>query len=415
MLSSIIMPQSNCLKAVLVLLFVPLFLSAQNTNSPYSRFGFGQLEQQALGKTKGMGNVGVGIRDRNAINPLNPASFSALDTMTMIFDFGVNASMSRFKESGLHQDNPNGGLDYVAMKIPLKRWWGVAAGLMPYSKVGYSFLSNGTLPDGTSFTEASAGSGGLSTFFLGTSVALWKNLGVGINYKYYSGLITQSSGKTFDRTGTNSTAASEYWHLNGSSLDVGVQYQHLLNPKNRFAVGLTYSDRMPLRNELVKTNITTDTNTVTSTSTFELPRTIGAGVSWVYDDRLTLAVDYRFEQWADAAFRGVTDSLTNRSQFSIGMEYLPSFVTNRYYKAIKYRLGATYSNSYIGNDVGDLRNLGLTLGFGLPLRGNQRSALNIAFEVGKVLPPRSNMLHETYYKVSLGMTFNENWFFKRKL
>ncbi|OPZ97149.1 MAG: hypothetical protein BWY72_01339 [Bacteroidetes bacterium ADurb.Bin416] len=111
----------------------------------------------------------------------------------------------------------------------------------------------------------------------------------------------------------------------------------------------------------------------------------------------------------------MTDSLTNRSQLSVGMEYLPSYVTNRYYKAIKYRLGATYSNSYIGNDVGDLRNIGLTVGFGLPLRGNQRSALNVAFEVGKLLPPRSDMVNETYYKVSIGMTFNESWFFKRKL
>jgi hypothetical protein len=409
------MPQPNCLKAALILLFVPLFLTAQNTNSPYSRFGYGQLEHQALGKTKGMGNVGIGMRDRNAINPLNPASYSALDTMTMLFDFGVNASMSTYREPNAFQGRPNGGLDYVAMKIPLKRWWGVAIGLQPFSKVGYGYSYQGTLTNGTTYTEAFAGSGGMTTLFLGTSVALWKNLGVGINYKYYSGLISQSSGTAFSDNRINSSSRSEYWHLNGSSLDVGLQYQQTIDPKNKLVFGVTFSEKMPLNNEVILTNLTTDTTTITRSSTFELPRTLGAGLSWVYDDRLTLALDYRLEQWSGSAFKGVTDSLTNRSQLSVGMEYLPSYVTNRYYKAIKYRLGATYSNSYIGNDVGDLRNIGLTVGFGLPLRGNQRSALNVAFEVGKLLPPRSDMVNETYYKVSIGMTFNESWFFKRKL
>lgn len=405
----------NCLKAALVLLFMPIFLSAQNTNSPYSRFGYGQLESQALGRTKGMGNVGVGLRERNLINPLNPASYSAIDTMTMLFDFGVNASVSTFRENNLRQGKPNGGLDYVAMKFPLKRWWGVGVGLMPFSSVGYSFSYDGKMPNGTTYTQTYAGSGGLSTFFLGTSVALWKHLGVGVNYKYYSGLITQSSGTVFNANWINPTSAIEYWHLNGHSLDLGLQYQHKFNEKNHFTLGLTYAERLPFHAELVTTNITTDTMTTTTSAPFDLPRTIGAGLSWVYDERLTMAVDVRFENWGGAAFRGVTDSLTNRTQVNIGVEYLPAFITNRYYQAVKYRIGATYSNGYTGNDVGDVRNIGLTLGFGLPLRGNQRSGLNLAFEVGKLLPPRADMLHETYYKLSIGMTFNETWFFKRRL
>ena len=99
--------------------------------------------------------------------------------------------------------------------------------------------------------------------------------------------------------------------------------------------------------------------------------------------------------------------------------------TPHYYQAIKYRFGGYYSDSYIknfeyysdltsANKIGNIRNVGLTFGIGLPLRG-QRSEMNLSFEAGKLLLPSASMIHENYYKLSLGITFNETWFFKRKL
>lgn len=407
------MPDPKRLKTAFFLLLTPLFLAAQNTDSPYSRFGYGELNQAAFGQTKGMGGVGIGIRENNMINAANPASYSALDTMTMLFDFGLNVSSTRFKQNGASMNTPNGGLDYVSMKIPLKRWWGAAIGLYPISKVGYSYSFVNKLSNGSEYTGTYTGTGGLNAFFLGTSVAVGKNLALGVNGKYISGQITQTSLEDFQSTSIKDVNVSEYWYLKGAALDLGLQYKYRINKRNNLVLGATFSEKVPLKNTVYKVSVSTDTSYSTTSSSFDVPRTVGLGLSWIYDRRLTLALDVNHQQWSGTAYNGVVDSLSDMTRVSVGMEYLPSFMANHYYKAIKYRLGGSYSNSYIKNDMGNLHNLGLTLGFGLPL--NQSSALNVAFEVGKVIPPVSSMLSETYFKVSLDMTFNETWFFKRKL
>jgi len=407
------MSESKRLKTALLLLFIPLFLVAQNTNSPYSRFGYGVLDQVSFGHTKGMGGVGIGIRENNMINAANPASYSAVDSMTMLFDFGLNASSTLYKQGRASMSTSNGGMDYVAMKVPLKRGWGAAIGLYPLSKVGYSYSFENELSNGDNYTGSYTGTGGLNAFFLGTSVALGKHVSLGVNYKYIFGQITQSSYEDFESTEIKDVNVSEYWYLNGSAFDAGIQYKQRINKLNEFVVGATFSEKVPLNNSVYKISVSTDTSYSTTSSNFDVPRTVGVGVSWIYDQRLTLAFDINRQQWAGAAFNGAVDSLSNMTRISVGMEYLPSFAATRYYKAVKYRLGGNYSDSYIKNDMGNLKNIGLSLGFGLPL--NQNSALNVAFEVGKVIPPLSTMISETYFKVSLDMTFNENWFFKRKL
>src|SRR5665647_1873701 len=113
------------LPATLFLLLTLQTLLAQNTNSTYSRYGYGYLETPAMGKTRAMGGIGYGIHDRGLINVLNPASFADVDTMNMLFDFGLSAQLTSFKEGAVNQYNPNAYLDHVGMKFALKPKWGV--------------------------------------------------------------------------------------------------------------------------------------------------------------------------------------------------------------------------------------------------------------------------------------------------
>ena len=59
-----------------------------NTNSPYTRYGYGQLADQGSGNSKGMGGIAYGLRDRYQINFANPASYTAVDSLTFLFDGG---------------------------------------------------------------------------------------------------------------------------------------------------------------------------------------------------------------------------------------------------------------------------------------------------------------------------------------
>ena len=68
------------------------------TNSPYSQYGIGVLSDQSQGFSRGMNGVGLAYRKGNAVNTLNPASYSAVDSLTMIFDVGLSGQITNFKE-----------------------------------------------------------------------------------------------------------------------------------------------------------------------------------------------------------------------------------------------------------------------------------------------------------------------------
>ena len=56
-------------------------IAAQNnTNSPYTRYGYGQLQDQGFSVSQSMGGISYGLRSNATINPGNPASYSAIDS-----------------------------------------------------------------------------------------------------------------------------------------------------------------------------------------------------------------------------------------------------------------------------------------------------------------------------------------------
>ena len=65
-------------------------MAQSGTNSPYTRYGFGQLSDQSFGNSKAMGGIAYGLRDGLHINAANPASYSAVDSLTFLFDAGMS-------------------------------------------------------------------------------------------------------------------------------------------------------------------------------------------------------------------------------------------------------------------------------------------------------------------------------------
>ena len=57
---------------------------------------------------------------------------------------------------------------------------------------------------------------------------------------------------------------------------------------------------------------------------------------------------------------------------------------------------------------------GVSVGFGLPLVDN-RSLVNVSFEYTKINPSGKNMIDEQYFRFTVNYTFNEMWFWKKKV
>jgi hypothetical protein len=119
------------------------------------------------------------------------------------------------------------------------------------------------------------------------------------------------------------------------------------------------------------------------------------------------------QQWNKALFFGKTDSLSNRTKIALGAEYIPNPRGNKYTDRIRYRVGLNLSDPYYkvnGNNLN--KNFGISFGIGLPLRTSS-TMVNAAIEYGKV--GEKSLFREDYFKLTFNATFNENWFFKRKL
>ena len=103
--------KSIILVAICILSQMSLF-AQNNTNSPYTRFGYGELADRSFGAGRAMGGIGYGLRSSKQINPLNPASYTSIDSMTFIFDFGASAQLSWFDDGQNKQNNYNGNIEY---------------------------------------------------------------------------------------------------------------------------------------------------------------------------------------------------------------------------------------------------------------------------------------------------------------
>ena len=415
--------------SVCLIWMMTMGLMAQtSTNSPYTRYGFGHLSDQNFGNSQAMGGISYGLRNGLQVNAANPASYSAVDSLTFIFDAGMSLQNANFKEGNVKTNAKNSSVDYIAMQFRLMKGLGFTAGFLPYSTVGYSMNRNNPVVtdefgNTTSATQQFYGTGGLQQVFFGLGYNVFKGLSVGANFSYLYGDITHTSTTTFSNANAFSSARTNKIEVSDYKLDFGVQYSHQLKEKHVLNLGATYSYGHNLNStgyeyvEKYQSSTVATQSIDTIKNAFALPHTFGIGATYVYDNRLTIGADYTLQKWADAKFFNEKNAFQNRSKISIGAEYLPNHYGRGYLQRIRYRAGVYYSSPYAKIDGKDgNREYGISFGIGLPLTLYQyRSILNISGQYVKVSPKVKGMLEENYLRINIGLTFNERWFMKWKV
>lgn len=405
-------------------------IAQTSTNSPYTRYGFGQLSDQNFGNSQAMGGIAYGLRNGLQVNAANPASYSAVDSLTFIFDAGVSLQNANFKEGDIKTNAKNSSVDYLAVQFRLAKGFGFAAGFLPYSTVGYNMSNTSVIPnseneygDKTYQTFTRSGEGGLQQVFIGLGYNILKRLSIGANFSYLYGDISHSVITTLSNSNAFSSARAHKIDVNDYKLDFGVQYSHQLKEKHMLNIGAAYSFGHDLNStgytifEKISNNNVATQSIDTIQNAFAIPHTFGFGATYVYDNRLTIGMDYTLQKWSDVKFFNKNNQFTNRSKISIGAEYLPNPIGRNYLKRVRYRIGAYYSSPYakIDNKDGN-KEYGVSLGIGIPLHFyNSRSILNISGQYVKISPQIKGMLEENYLRINIGLTFNERWFMKWKV
>ena len=422
---------NKILAAIVMAAMTTTAFAQSNTNSPYSQYGLGDLTDQSVGFNKGMNGVGLAMRKGNEVNPMNPASYSSVDSLSMIFDAGLSGQITNFKENGKSLNGKSGGFDYVTALFRAFKHVGVSFGIMPYSNIGYKYSTTTTLAEiQTNVRSTYEGSGGLHQLFVGAGWNIIKPLSIGVNLSYlwgeYDRSIATSSSSAINTLSKRYTA-----DISSYKFDIGLQFEQKIGKNDYLTLGATWSPGHNLNSDplcmIISKNSTiskSDTTTYKVSNGLKLPDTYGIGIGYSHARSFRAGADFVMLKWGSVDFPhfdGETyamrsDMLKDSYRVNAGLEWTPRVMSRMFYERVSYRLGIGYATPYyyINGQEGP-KEFGASIGFGIPIINgyNNRSVLNISGQW--VSRSAVNLIKENTFRINIGLTFNERWFAKWKV
>ncbi|MEO9482670.1 MAG: hypothetical protein ABJG47_04465 [Ekhidna sp.] len=391
--------------------------------SVYSFQGLGSLNHQGMPNNIAMGEVGIGSPTLWHINTQNPANL-VYNTFST-FQVGLEVDHRNFEGEDLSGSGTDGGLRFLGYAFPIMPGkWSSSFGILPYSSVSYNTFSEGEIP-GTngdvSQISDNKGEGGLTNFFWAHGLKIKKKLLVGVRATYTFGSIEKTS--TISVGGVDVPLSNVSYRELESYSDLnflfGLGYAHKLSDDVMLNFGATFSPKSPMngQSELSLNRLSNSGRELenidigTENIRFDLPSTIGFGMSYEKLNQYKLGFDIESHQWSSAG--SDLEEYNNSFKFALGFEWVPDYDNvNSYFKRAKYFAGFNYQKlPYIVNNQA-LIDFGINFGASLPVSGY--SSLDLAFKWGQLGESTNGLIKETYFKVVLGATVNDRWFIKRK-
>ena len=435
---------------VLFLLNHSTVCGQQSDNSPYSRLGIGELNDNNFNHLKQMSGLGASYIDGYHINIVNPASYSFLNATS--FDFGVFAKKTWLKDDKNSNTFWTGNLDYISLAFPLKNpinelydgikkdhKWAMAFTLMPHSSVSYNISVADSIPGYEPFTHNYKGTGGTYKVFWGNALK-YKNLSLGVNLGYLLGSLRYENNVNFDYDifALNNRFSNSY-SLKGFLWNAGLIYLVTLNkseleknkiaPAKRLSIGIhgnsstNFSTSFNVLNTQVQnlpsgTLLDTVTYLAESSGKGKLPADLGVGATYYYGEKFALGINFNTSHWSsyyNEAVGHLTGSLSNTFKASLGGYYRPDYKSfDKFLKRVYYRYGLYYNTDPRSVNGKQIDVYGLTFGLGMPFVFQRKiSFVNLGLNAG--VRGQNTPISEKFVKISLGVTFNDDeWFLKRK-
>ncbi|MBL7828457.1 MAG: hypothetical protein JNJ57_17625, partial [Saprospiraceae bacterium] len=433
-------------------------LAQPKLNSPYSRFGIGDLNSQYFANAAGWGGQTAAFHDPFHLNIENPASFAFLRTTA--FEAGLFSKYSNYQSRNASQGIWSGNLAYLALGFTLSSpinevldrkkspWkYGMGLAITPYSLVGYDVETFDDLPDIGTVRSNFQGSGG--SYRLNWSNAVrHKNTAFGVSLGWLFGKSSYESITSFtdDPTGELDTFTNIFFQdnfrddvkMNGFVWKAGFQHDFVLqtaeNDKDTPTKWITFgvsgegkhqikttADQFRIRSRgQLSSGQYVDADTFLQVTDVKqhltLPATFAIGLQYVKANKFKAGAQFGIESWSGYQNEVRPETFRNTISISGGIEYTPDYISyNRFGKRVRYRIGGYYRQDPRTVNNTNFDDIGLTMGVGLPLilPRQQTSFINAALEIGKI--GTDSPIEETYFKFTLGFTLNDNtWFYKRR-
>lgn len=152
----------------------------------------------------------------------------------------------------------------------------------------------------------------------------------------------------------------------------------------------------------------------------QLPTQFGLGFTVGNENWWIVGADFKFSQWSTFSSPTSYGTLGNSWRFALGAGITPDY-TGKFYKRIAYKAGFYTGKSEVRVNNAALSEYGGTFGIVLPfvfgrdrVNNNDFFQLFLMGDIGSRIPNSTAFIKETYYRFTIGLSFNSLWFQKRK-
>lgn len=433
-------------------------------NSPYSRYGLGDLVPPTNINSRGMGGIAAGVNDFLTINYNNPASYAYFQAIReaatnkkmaygrALLDVGINIDNRTLKEpNNIGKFTASNALfSHIQVGLPIRRNWGLSFGIRPISRVSYKIISrerlvdpNSGLPIDTAIT-LNEGDGGAYLATLGTGFKFdfgpEQSLAFGINGGYLFGKKDYSTRRSIfndslEYNSGNYQTKTTYGNLFANA---GIQYQILLQKDVWLTIGAygNWKQKLNASQDIIRETYFFDEASGNSrldsvsdqkeikgkivypgnyTAGFVIQRYVNLEKG---KGGFIVGLDYATGKWSEYRLYGQKDpTVTDKWELRLGGEISPA-PKNNYFSNVSYRAGFFIGEDYV--NIGQkLPLMGISAGMRLPIRNYNRlspgqdTRVNLAFEFIK-RGNNDNLLKENMFRISAGFCLSDFWFAKRK-
>lgn len=414
------------ISAFVCILISAVSWSQDNTASPYSYYGLGEIKFKGTHDVRAMGGVSI-FNDSIQLNIANPASFSRLRSTA--FTVGATSSFTAFSNATDNEKAKRTSIDYLAIGFPYGKF-GFTFGIMPYSAVGYKIENTKLQTDNTERNSRNLGNGNINKIYVGAAYNFSKKLSFGFDLGYNFGDITTEYVESIyapivlqmrSRERNNSK-------LKGVSLNTGFLYKTKINAKLDFNAGIIYHPTANLTSENVRkiatiiyningAELISEENDIPVNDTkMKIPAKFTFGVGVGSNKKWALGSEVTFSNNSEMTNRfGDIENVTfeNATKIAIGGFYIPKHDSfGNYFSRVAYRGGFRYENTGLVINNTSINDYAFTFGLGLPLG---LSKINLGVEYGKKGSRTNGLIEENYVNVTVGLSLSDLWFIKRKI
>jgi len=443
------MKRINKIIILLSLVFSTLFSFSQKlNNSPYTRYGLGEITEQTTASYFGMNSASVAIAEFNHLNISNPASYSSLLKYKPIFDVGIYGKIQTLKTINSKSNLNNFALRNFALGMPIGSKTGVTFGLLPYSTVGYD-INSYSETEGDSVRYNYQGNGGINKVFLGVGREVINKgdslkLSIGANISYLFGTIDNSRSVIYNNPTYYNSKINDFKTFKGVNFDLGINYSQKINSKLKLQIGVNYvlSNKLDITKDFYAYNFKYSTYSVVETAkdTIEvnegqkgkatIPSGLKFGMALTFNQKLILSLQYEQTSWNNYQERidGVDLTpieLNQSSKIAFGLRYTPTQMKDWNSKTRSILQKSTYSfglktaktNITVNNTL--INDYGISFGISTPLLSSRSfSSINFGVDLGKLGTTENSLIEDNYLRLYLGFSLSpsnyDRWFRKRK-